>query len=137
MTDKQKEQVRLMRWRGISYKEIAYALHLSKSSIRTHCVRHSLSDEDMESIKITQRDFSKAAVCKHCGQPLEQSGKHKPRQFCSDKCRFAWWNAHRDICRKKGTEQKSCVGCGMAFFSYDSKRKYCSHQCYIRTRFGG
>ena len=88
MTDKQKEQIHRLRWRGISYKEISCALHIPEGSVRSYCTRNSLSSDDISALEEVRRDFAIAAICKHCGQPIEQSGKYKPKQFCSDKCRY-------------------------------------------------
>jgi hypothetical protein len=32
----------------------------------------------------------------------------------------------------------TCAGCGVEFAAYgNASRKFCSHECYIKSRFGG
>ena len=32
--------------------------------------------------------------CHQCGIPIQQTVGRKQKQYCSDKCRMTWWNAH-------------------------------------------
>ena len=62
----------------------------------------------------------------------------KRKMFCSDACRVAWWNCHKDLVTRKAVYMIPCAGCGKVFKSYGNRnRKYCSHGCYINARFGG
>ena len=76
-----------MRLQGKSPSEIACALGISVNTIRTHIRRHP--------------DIPGGKFCKNCGKPIAQSVGRKEKRFCSDKCRMAWWNSHRERVRKK------------------------------------
>ena len=76
--------------------------------------------------------------CKECGAALVQAEGMKTRVFCSAQCRKKWWKGHPEMLNKKAVYTHTCAGCGRKFTAYgNSKRKYCSHACYINHRFGG
>ena len=128
MDMKQKERISALRSRGEGYASIAKILGLTKSQVSGYCRRAGLSKGDMR--------FS-SDVCPECGSPIEQSPGRKPRRFCSDRCRMAWWNSHPEMVRRRANYTFECAGCGNAFTAYgNAHRKYCSHACYIADRYG-
>lgn len=79
-----------------------------------------------------------ADVCRECGKPLVQVDGMKRRVFCSKECRVKWWKEHPERLNQRAVYQYTCPHCGKPFSAYgNSKRKYCSHACYISDRFGG
>ena len=75
--------------------------------------------------------------CRNCGVPLTQIPKHKKKKFCCDKCRNDWWNSHQDEVDRRAIYHYTCPTCGEDFDVYgNGHRKYCSHECYIKGRFG-
>lgn len=137
MTDREKESVSRMRRRGFGYADIARALGIPDGTVKTYCKRNCLQDADLELTYGAWRDFAVPLECRQCGKPLVQGERHKPRSFCSDSCRLAWWNSHRNEVRRKGAHVMACAICGEAFSSYDPNRKFCSTSCYVQSRFGG
>lgn len=126
MTDWQKSQIQTMRMQGISYVKIGQALGISDNTVRSFCRRNRPG----ESVKHT-------IPCQHCGKPVKIIPKQKPRKFCSDRCRTAWWNSHREQVTQKAFYHFTCSACGREFTAYgNAHRKYCSHKCYIADRFG-
>lgn len=70
-----------------------------------------------------------------CGAALMQIPHRKPKKFCSDKCRMAWWNSHQELVNRKAIYHLACAHCGQSFDSYGNKnRKYCSRRCYDDAR---
>ena len=67
------------------------------------------------------------------GRIVQIEGKKKKR-FCSDKCRMSWWNHHRDKLQHRNPISIKCKCCRKVFISSDSSRKYCSMNCYNKTR---
>ncbi len=137
MTLYQKEQLRRMRSEGKSYTKIAACLGLSENTIKSFCQRNNLGGMSA-TIKAKQADIGKQSInfCKNCGKSIEQQLGRKPRKFCSDECRIAWWNSHTDLVSQKSIYHLECSGCGKPFDSYGNKnRKYCTHACYIQDRF--
>ena len=62
-------------------------------------------------------------------------GKYRPKKFCSDKCRMAWWNAHQDQVTRNAHYSFVCAQCGENFTVYgNASRKFCSRACYLTSR---
>ena len=110
-----------MRLEGHSPSKIAAKLGLSPSTVRSHIHRH--------------RHVRDEQSCKHCGKPLVQTKGHRAKKFCSDSCRMAWWNSHKEEVNKQAFYKLTCQQCGKEFDSYgNSNRKYCCRACYIASR---
>ena len=130
MDSKHKARIAHMRRGGMGYSRIAQALGVSENTVKSYCKRNNLGGHAN-----THTSFPELS-CRNCGLVLEQASGKKTRIFCSDNCRVAWWNTHLEAVNKKAIYQFSCPRCGLAFESYGNKsRKYCSHACYIRSRF--
>lgn len=137
MTLFQKEQVRRMRCEGKSYSIIAGCLGISENTIKSFSQRNNLGGMNANS-KAEQEDIGKEVnnFCKNCCRLIEHRPSKKPRKFCSDECRIAWWNSHMDLVSQKSIYHLECMRCGKPFDSYGNKnRKYCTHACYIKDRF--
>jgi endogenous inhibitor of DNA gyrase (YacG/DUF329 family) len=119
MTDKQKNEIKTFRDEGLSYAQIAALVGLSPNTVKSFC----------------RRLGEKNPLCRNCGKPLNRREGRKPRIFCSDRCRCAWWNAHRELVKQKSACHLRCIHCGKEFSDYNSHRKYCCRNCYIQGRF--
>lgn len=120
VTQQQKNAIQRLRRDGMGYSEIAKRLNLSVNTVKSFG-RRCPSPTGSQG-------------CMLCGQPLTQTPGRKPKRFCSDKCRLKWWN--QNPAASSSATLTTCLGCGLAFMALPGQ-KYCSHQCYIRTRFGG
>lgn len=111
-----------LRQAGYSYKEIADALKISINTVKSFCRRNGL----------TGTSEQKKHICINCGAEIDESKK-----FCSSKCRQEWWNSNLDKVNRKAYYNFTCSYCHRPFNAYGNKnRKYCSHECYIKDRFG-
>lgn len=130
MTGEQKEKIIRFRRQGFGYADIGRRLGISKNTVKSFCRRNGLM--------VSNGTPAQAEDCCHeCGTPLVQQEKKKRRVFCCKACREKWWKEHADRIDRKAIYEFTCVGCGKAFTAYgNSKRKYCSHGCYISHRFG-
>lgn len=140
VTEAQKNNVLLLRQKGYGYKEIATELDVNVNTVRSFCSRNGLLDHN--AYKDTGNKENKETTnfdnCHQCGKSLKQRPKTKRRRFCCDACRHRWWNAHRDKVNSKTTVRTVCACCGLLFDSYAyQRRKYCSHACYVKRRYGG
>ena len=134
MTNEQKAEIRKLRSSGHGYATIADALGLTKNQVSAFCRRNNLSGN----IGTTGAGQPDSNCCQNCGKPLTQLPGRKKVKFCSEACRRAWWNSHLDRVNRKAIYEYTCAGCGRPFSAYgNSRRKYCSHECYIRARFKG
>lgn len=126
MTDLQKEQIKTLRLQGIGYVKIGEMLGISDNTVRSFAAATVWVMRQRTTI-----------ACKHCGKLIKIIPRQKPRKFCSDACRTAWWNSHPDCVDRKAVYAYTCAHCGKPFTAYGNKeRKYCSHNCYISDRFG-
>lgn len=133
MTTEEKKEITRMRKQAMGYTEIADALGISKDTVKTYCKRNNLGG-----VLAANPERKAENACLECGKPIVQEPKHKPKKFCCKECRQKWWNAHPEKVTHKALYEFSCPNCGVSFSAYgNSKRKYCSHQCYISARFNG
>ena len=108
MTEQQKSDIIKLRKKGTAFSAIA--------------------DADKQSMLPT---------CKYCGKRLIQPYGKREKKYCSDKCRFLWWNGHRNELKKKTVCIRICSFCGVSFKAYKSEnRKYCCRDCYYKARYG-
>lgn len=127
MNQLQANEIIRLRCKGLGYTKIAQELGLSENTIRSYCRRHGLNAEALKN----------TSFCEQCGKAIVQKAKCKPRKFCSDTCRTQWWNSHLEQVNRKAIYSFICAYCGKPFESYGNRRrKYCSHDCYIKARFG-
>lgn len=123
MNDIQKAQIEKLRRDGLGYMKIAKEMGLSPNTLKSYLRRHPLGEEH---------------TCLNCGRPVKQNKGRKEKKFCSDECRMAWWNAHRELVKRKNAHEMECGHCHKMFTVYgNSRRKYCSFECYLAERFGG
>lgn len=133
MTNEQKKRIGELRSTGTSYAKIGETLGISGNTVKTYCRRNHITVKQKSSADSTTPVF-----CRECGAPLIQEEKQKTRVFCSRACREKWWHSHPEKLNKKAMYNFRCAGCGRLFSSYGNQhRKYCSHDCYITSRFKG
>ena len=129
MTSEQKKEIKRMRQQEVGYTAIAARLGLSKETVKSFCKRNNIGGIRAEQVK---------DGCLQCGKPIMQIPKRKPKKFCCDECRKLWWKDHPDRVVQKAVYSYVCPHCGKDFTAYgNSRRKYCSHECYVSARFGG
>ena len=122
MTEQQAKQIREMREQGIGYRSIALTVGLSRDIVRNFCKSRGLSGYGSALTKNIREQVMLGKACLYCGKEMKQPDTGRPKKFCSDKCRREWWKGHPERIKE--------------FLSYGNrKRKYCSHDCYIKARF--
>jgi hypothetical protein len=138
MTEIEKQQIMELRLKGEGYKKIAGTLGISRDSVRNYCKRNMIGgDSDSASHNVEER-ITNNLFCACCNKPIKQNKGGRARRFCSEGCRRKWWKENKDKQTKseKATYKFICHRCGIEFNSYGNKRrKYCSHDCYIKDRF--
>ncbi len=118
MTEVEKQQVSRLSEEGFGYKKIAAMLSISPDTVKSYCRRQGIR----KATPVADAQPVVTTTCKCCGLPIIQKPKMKPRVFCSDGCRRAFFNANR----QGGSHV--CPHCGREFKAY-GKRTYCSHSC--------
>jgi transposase len=84
--------------------------------------------------KYLYSERGKKEECETCGEEIRQRAGKKQRRYCSDACRYAYWNKHRNERERKWRQKTECKNCGEEIRSY-GERKYCSQACYIEYRY--
>ena len=120
MNEKQKSIMYELKLQGLSATEISRKLDIPLSTIRSYLRRHPAPPGMI--------------ACKQCGKLVLPTPGKKKRMFCSDKCKYQWWNMHR-YGNHRNLIVSTCQFCGKEFMSYASdERKYCSRICYHNAR---
>ncbi len=118
LTDIQKLQIENMRKNGESYNTIANELGITYKQVRGYLDRNKNN-----------------GFCLQCNRPLTQSEHRKEKKFCSDKCRMAWWNDHKELIQRKPHHTQECEYCHKTYNCYRTRAsKYCSRECYAKAR---
>lgn len=134
MTNEQKETLVRLRLEGFGYSSIAKAVGLSVNTVKSNCRRNNLPCLKGESHDDRGKKVN-PLYCKYCGKLLNQKPASKPRKFCSDKCRLAWWNCHSAEVNRKAYCSFVCAHCGKEYTVYGRKQsKFCSRTCAGRHR---
>lgn len=138
MTEFEKQQIQELRLKGTGYKAISVVLGISRDVVRGYCKRNGLDgDAKVVSLNIEEKKNNNL-ICSCCNKELKQSGRGRTRRFCSEECRRKWWVQNQDKRNRKEVSvyKYQCPNCGNEFSCYGNKRrKYCSHDCYIKSRF--
>lgn len=130
MTNEQKSTIMRLRSEGCKYTAIADAVGLSINTVKSYCRRQNIN-----TFIETASDESCAACCKQCNKPLERKDGKKPRKFCSDDCRHAWWKDHPNEVNMKALYTKACAHCGRSYTVYGRPHsKFCCHACSAQHR---
>ena len=118
------QQIRTLQCQGLGYRRIASMLNLSPNSVKSYCQRHPMEPTP-----------NADAYCKQCGKPISFVVGKKKRQFCSDRCRQIWWNAHRAEVNRRTFHVHRCRQCGRAFSAYGRPNQpFCSRSCFAASR---
>lgn len=80
MTDTQKNLINNLKSQGVGYKAIATRLDLSANTVKSYIKRKSMQNN---------------SICLNCGTPLTHLPHKRHKKFCSDACRYSWWNRAR------------------------------------------
>lgn len=124
MTQEQKILILHYREQHMTYRQIGEKLGLSPDTVKTFCRRNTPQEDRTET--------STSSQCRNCGAPVHPLPGRRERLFCSPACRTAYWRKHNLL----GKDPRYCAGCGALLTGGSASRKYCSHACYIRHRFG-
>lgn len=138
MTEILKQQIYDLRLKGVGYKAIAAVIGISRDSVRGFCKRNGLDGDSLVVALNMEEQKKQRLICSCCAKPLQKNGRGRPKRFCSNECRRKWWNEHPQERNKNESAiyQYTCTHCGQEFSCYGNRtRKYCSHDCYIKSRF--
>ena len=126
MTYEEKRKVDKLRLQGYGCTAISNTLGISLNSVKSYCRRSKPKEIPIDVIN--------EGGCEFCGKSLVHIEGKKKKKFCCDKCRISWWNHNRDKIHHRVSYEIVCLYCGETFVSTDNSRKYCSQNCYRKSR---
>lgn len=133
MTNEQKMIINALQAKGFGYKKIATETGISPNTVKSYIRRRNAGETVPGSA--TEGDIH---YCRTCGKPVPQNEGRKEKKFCCDACRYKFWNSHPELITRKAIYYFTCQACGNDFSAYGKRdRKYCSHACYVKARYGG
>lgn len=86
MTREEKEKVIKLKKCGLSVKKISNELSISINTVKSYLQRNK---EKFENKKVDGNH------CLFCGSVLHHIMHKKHKKFCSDKCRYDYWNERK------------------------------------------
>lgn len=102
MTDYQRKIITKMRVNGDGYQMIAKTVGLSRDIVRNYCKKTNLQGYGYVTALNAKEQMQMGLLCKNCCLPVNRKHTGRPKKFCSDKCRYDWWNNNR----KRNKEEK-------------------------------
>ena len=121
MTNAEVLKIHELKEQGLGYKRIANELNIPLSTVKSIILRQKNNNE---------------TVCLFCGKRIINKPKTKRKKFCSCACKRKYLSKHPETIKSEKSITKICPSCGCSFISYkSSKRKFCSHRCYINFRY--
>lgn len=138
MTDNQKYQIRTLRQQGLGYQAIAGMLGITRDAVRSYCKNHGLNGIPIIMEMNIKERIKNGEVCAQCYGPIEKAHTGRPKKFCCEACRRAYWKAHRmeGHRSKDAVYTMECKYCHKTFESYGNRnRKYCCHSHYVLDRY--
>lgn len=120
MTDEIKNKIIALRKEGYGYKKIAKETGETIGVVRHLCVA---------------LEHKETTECLQCGLPIKSPNGRKQKRFCSDRCRWNYWNKRKKLENRKTFHEVVCKQCGKTFMAYgNARRSFCSQECYQKSR---
>lgn len=114
-----KEAIINLKRKGYSYKQISQKIFAPLGTIKSILSRSDLT-------------FNDYGICKNCGKPIYFVKGKRKKEYCSDICRYQWWNHN-----EPATYKTICPICHTEFQSAKKNKKYCTIECYQNSRLRG
>lgn len=133
MNELQRQKIRKLRKQGYGYTRISTMLELANSTIRSFCKKEGIAGYIKIDEKLTGKD--NVANCKQCNKRFYQVAGRKNKIFCSKECCVVYWHLHKNKENRITPQKYNCIICNKEFYEYPSrKRKYCSRECYYKSK---
>jgi hypothetical protein len=121
LTAEVKSEIRTLRMKGLSYRQVAADTSLSRDGVRNYCKLIGLDGLGSELPSVLR--------CKFCGKPIDKKATGRKPVNCSGDCKRKWYQANPKM------YEHTCYYFGKEFNSVASIAKFYGHKCYERNRF--
>ena len=97
--DKQIEMIGRMRAENYTYAGIGKALGMSGNTVKSICRRYGFTPAEGVPMKNINHAvaYEEQPRCKFCGAVMDNPWNRVGKAFCSDRCRYKWWNRERRV----------------------------------------
>jgi len=94
--EQEKKYIVEQRALGQTFGQIGKTLGRSEDAVRKIYIR-AINDPTLKSnaADIDKPSLGGVEICKNCGKPLVKVPKGEKCKFCSNHCRFTWWNKQK------------------------------------------
>ena len=130
MTQAEKETILSLRQKQCSLLVISKTTGLPIGTIKSFLSRASRKIKEQAKVDLITTET--LGRCRQCGALLKQERRGRAKTFCSDRCRTAYWNEHRDLSQRPSAHLQKCEMCGRDFYTY--RGRYCSRACFGQAR---
>lgn len=96
MTAQQLKRIAELRAQNYPYSFIGRELGLPSNTVKSICRRKGFHTSGSRK---TKKEKQNPPLCRYCRNVLTGEGR-LGRQFCSEKCRVAWWRSQREVIEK-------------------------------------
>lgn len=121
MTEAQINKILECKAKGLGYKKTAKEVGVHYTTIQKFLKKYGGGDVLIHS------------HCLECGKPIVYSRNHRPRKFCCQDCRNAYWNREHGMNTTKASKPFVCERCGKTFLSFRKHPHFCSRECYLAS----
>lgn len=99
MKDMRIETIGKLRAENYTYAGIGKALGMSGNTVKSICRKYGfVPNENARKKNVNQAiAYEQQPRCKYCASVIMNPWNRKGKEFCSDKCRYRWWNRERRI----------------------------------------
>ena len=98
---KQIENIRQLKATNHSYAEIAKILSIPINSVKSICRRNGFTVDPEHQNRAKEKTAApvqeQLIVCEYCGKLMNNLWHRKGKRFCSDRCRYDYWNREKRL----------------------------------------
>lgn len=93
----QVENIKKLRESNYSLSQIARMLDMSVNTVKSICRRYGFTAEEPFQNHRETAPLDIMLKCKYCGKLMDNPWNRKQKSFCSDKCRYDYWNREKRL----------------------------------------
>lgn len=95
----QTTSIQRLRSANYSYTQIAKILNIPVNTVRSICRRNGFAPNEPNQIRVIPFFVPSQELlvkCRYCGK-LTDNPNHRQKAFCSNKCRYDYWNREKRL----------------------------------------
>ena len=94
----QLENIQRLRKDNYTYASIGKVLGMSVNTVKSICRKYGFAPDDVPQKDINHIVSLEAIPrCKFCGRAMDNPWNRRNKKFCTDQCRYNWWNRKKRV----------------------------------------